>query len=63
MGGLLDAARALGFLEGMSAVVWSAVEGERPVRIGSEMAARYEECVEELRKAVDWGGDGDAGTA
>lgn len=51
------AARALGYLEGMSAAVWSmAGEGNASsVVIAPELAEGYDRAVEELRRAVDWG--------
>lgn len=45
------AARAIGYLEGMSAVWWAFV-GEK---LSDEMVAAYDEAVETLRKAIDWG--------
>ena len=45
------AARAIGYLEGMSALWWTFV-GER---LSDETVAAYEEAVETLRKAIDWG--------
>ena len=45
------AAHAIGYLEGMSALWWSFV-GER---LSDEMVAAYDEAVETLRKAIDWG--------
>jgi len=45
------AARALGYLEGLSAYWWTCV-GEK---LSDETVARYEEAVETLRKAIEWG--------
>ena len=45
------AARAIGYLEGMSALLWTFV-GER---LSDEAVAAYDEAVETLRKAIDWG--------
>jgi len=42
------AARAIGYLEGFSAIVWAHV-GEG---LTDESAAAYDECVETLREAV-----------
>lgn len=47
------AARALGYLEGMSALWWTFV-GEK---LSDEMVVAYDEAVETLRKAIDWGDD------
>ena len=41
-------ARAIGYLEGFSAIVWAHV-GEK---LGDESVAAYDEAVETLRKAV-----------
>lgn len=45
------AARAIGYLEGFGAIVWAFV-GEK---LADEYAAQYDEAVETLRKAIDWG--------
>ena len=45
------AARAIGYLEGISALWWAFV-GEK---LSDEMVAAYDEAVETLRKAIDWG--------
>ena len=45
------AARAIGFLEGFGATVWMFV-GEK---LADEYAADYDDQVEVLRKAIDWG--------
>ena len=45
------AARAIGYLEGLSAIWWSFV-GER---LSDETVAAYDEAVETLRKAINWG--------
>ena len=42
------AARAIGYLEGFSAIVWAFV-GEK---LSDESVAYYDECVETLRKAL-----------
>lgn len=47
------AARALGYLEGLSAFWWACV-GEK---LSDETVAAYDEAVETLRKAIDWGDD------
>ena len=44
------AARALGYLEGMSALLWSIADE----KVDSEMIMTYDEAVETLRKAIDW---------
>lgn len=49
------AARAIGYLEGMSALWWSFI-GEK---LADEMVAAYDEAVETLRKSIDWGDDDD----
>lgn len=41
-------ARAIGYLEGFSAIVWAHV-GEK---LADESVAAYDECVETLRKAI-----------
>ena len=45
------AARAIGYLEGLSAIWWTFV-GEK---LSDEMVAGYDEAVETLRKSIDWG--------
>lgn len=47
------AARAIGYLEGLSAFWWAFV-GEK---LSDEMVAAYDEAVETLRKAIDWEDD------
>lgn len=49
------AARAIGYLEGLSASWWAFV-GEK---LSDETVAAYDEAVEMLRKAIDWGDDDD----
>lgn len=46
------AARAIGYLEGISAVLWSLDSDKVPVPFCAESAAYYDECVETLRKAI-----------
>ena len=43
------AARAIGYLEGMSALWWTFV-GEK---LSDDMVAAYDEAVETLRKSID----------
>ena len=45
------AARAIGYLEGLSAIWWALV-GEK---LSDEMVAAYDEAVDTLRKSIDWG--------
>lgn len=47
-----EAARAIGFLEGMSSIVWSLDRSDVPVSVCCEAAAFYDQQVETLRKAV-----------
>ena len=47
------AARAIGYLEGLSAIWW-AIVGEK---LSDEMVAGYDEAVETLRKSIEWGDD------
>jgi len=44
------AARAIGYLEGLSAIWWVFV-GDK---LSDETVAAYDEAVETLRKVIDW---------
>ena len=44
------AARAIGYLEGMSALWWTFVVE----KLSDDMVAAYDEAVETLRKSIDW---------
>lgn len=45
------AARALGYLEGLSVWVWGKAEKD----IGCAECEGYDKAIETLRKAIDWG--------
>ena len=44
------AARAIGYLEGLSSVLWSLDRSDSPVQVCTESAAFYDQQVELLRK-------------
>lgn len=46
------AARAIGYLEGMSSVIWSLDRNDLPVQVGDEAAVFYDQHVEVLRKML-----------
>lgn len=46
------AARAIGYLEGMSSVIWSLDRSDSPVQVCAEAAAFYDEQIEVLRKVL-----------
>ena len=45
-----QAARALGYLEGLSVWLWGRTDGE----ISCESVDAYDRALETLRKAIDW---------
>ena len=51
------AARAIGYLEGMSSVLWSLDRSDTPVQVCTEAAAFYDQQVEVLRKELFEGDD------
>ncbi len=53
------AARAIGYLEGMSSVLWSLDRSDAPVQVCTEAAAFYDQQVEVLRLALFGGGEGE----
>ena len=46
------AARAIGYLEGMSSVLWNLDRFDTPVQVCTETAAFYDQQVEILRKTL-----------
>lgn len=46
------AARAIGYLEGLSSVMWSLDGSDSPVQVCAEAAAFYDEQIEVLRKVL-----------
>ena len=46
------AARAIGYLEGMSSVMWSLDRNDSPVQVCAEAAAFYDQQIEVLRKVL-----------
>lgn len=52
------AARAIGYLEGMSSVLWSLDRSDTPVQVCAEAAAFYDQQVEVLCKEL-FEGDGE----
>lgn len=46
------AARAIGYLEGMSSVMWSLDKFDSPVQVCAEAAAFYDQQIEALRKVL-----------
>ena len=46
------AARAIGYLEGLSAFLWSIGDNERGASLCPEMCSYYDDQIEILRKAI-----------
>lgn len=46
------AARAIGYLEGMSSVMWSLDRNDSPVQVCDEAAVFYDQQIEVLRKVL-----------